>query len=296
MARYPRECGVKPPPFEYDAPTSLDEALALLAAHGDEVKVLAGGQSLLPLLNFRLVRPARLLDLNRVAELAYLRSDDGRLRIGSMVRSRTLERSREAGNSPLLQEAVGYSGHPQIRNRGTVGGSCAHADPAAELPCALLALDARLRLRSLRAERVVHADEFFVSTFTTALRPDELLVEVEVPAQQRRTGTAFLEHARVHGDFALAGAAAVVTVGDDGVVERAALSLLGVADRPVRRADAERALAGRPFGADGAREAAAVAVAGLEPLSDLRASGAYRNALAQELVRRAVLTAGSRAR
>ena len=181
---------MKPPPFAYDAPTSLQEALTLLAAHGDEVKVLAGGQSLLPLLNFRLIRPARLLDLNRVAELVYLRPDNGCLRIGAMTRSRSLERSEEAARFPLLREAVAHSGHPQIRNRGTVGGSCAHADPAAELPCALLALDARFRLRSLRDERVVPADEFFVSTFTTALRPDELFDVIEGHLRDSRLSVA----------------------------------------------------------------------------------------------------------
>jgi carbon-monoxide dehydrogenase medium subunit len=260
---------VKPPPFEYHAPRSLDEALALLAEHGDEAKALAGGQSLVPLLNFRIARPARLVDLNGVEELAGL---DG-LRIGAMTRARELERSEVA--TPLLREAVRHSGHAAIRNRGTVGGSCAHADPASELPCALTALDARFHVRSARGSRALGADEFFVSAFATALEPDELLTEIEVPAVAAGTGWAFVEHARVHGDFALAGAAVLVAPG------RAAVALLGAGDRPVRATAAEEALA------DGATadEVAALAAPG---------SG-YRNVLLSELVRRAIRLARERA-
>jgi CO/xanthine dehydrogenase FAD-binding subunit len=262
---------VKPPPFEYDAPDSLEEALALLAEHGDEAKVLAGGQSLIPLLNFRLVRPARLVDVNRVFELEGI--DGGR--IGALTRTRAIELEPPA---PLLGQAVRHAGHVQIRNRSTVGGSCAHADPAAELPTALLALGASFRLRSAGGERVVAAEDFFLGIFATALRPDELVVEVEVPAQ--RGPSAFVEHARIHGDFALAGAAVVLG-------ERPAVALMAVADRPVRALGAERILAEGGT----AEEAAAAAAAGLEPPSDLRASGRYRRTLAQELVRRAIVEA-----
>jgi aerobic carbon-monoxide dehydrogenase medium subunit len=258
---------MKPPPFEYDAPETLDEALALLAEHGDEAKVLAGGQSLVPLLNFRLVRPARLIDLNRVAELDRLA--DGC--IGAMTRSRTLE--LESG-IPLLRRAVRHSGHVQIRNRGTVGGSCAHADPASELPCALLALDARFRLRSAGGERVVAAEDFFLGAFSTALAPDELLVEIEVPPRPGGERSAFVEHARVHGDFAIAGAAVLRHPR-----ERLVISMLGGADRPVR--------VELP---DAGEEGAAEAVRNLDPPSDLRASGRYRKALLEELVRRAIRT------
>jgi CO/xanthine dehydrogenase FAD-binding subunit len=256
---------VKPALFAYHAPETLDEALALLAEHGDEAKVLAGGQSLVPLLNFRLVRPARLIDLNRVEELA--RGRDGR--IGAMTRSRTIERESDV---PLLRQAVRFSGHAQIRNRGTVGGSCAHADPASELPCALLALEARFRLRTARGERIVTASDFFLGTFATALAPDELLVEIEVPPRPDGERSAFLEHARVHGDFALAGAAVLRVPG-----ERLVVSTLGSADRPVR--------VELP---DAGEDAAADAVRDLDPPSDLRASAAYRKALLEELVRRAI--------
>ena len=256
---------MKPAPFAYDAPETLDEAVALLAQHGDEAKVLAGGQSLVPLLNFRLVRPARLVDLNRVRELALMANG----RIGAMTRARTVERESDVA---LLRQAIRFSGHPQIRNRGTLGGSCAHADPASELPCALLALDARMRLRSAAGERVVAADDFFLGTFATALAPDELLLEIELPPRPEGERSAFVEHARVHGDFAIAGAAVLRVPGGQMVV-----SMLGAADRPVR--------VELP---DAGEEAAALAVRDLDPPSDLRASGTYRKALLEELVRRAI--------
>jgi len=256
---------VKPPPFVYDAPETLDEALALLAEHGDDAKILAGGQSLVPLLNFRLVRPARLIDLNRVAGLDGM--ENGCIR--AMTRSRTIERESEL---PLLRRAVRFSGHAQIRNRGTVGGSCAHADPASELPCALLALGARFRLRSAQGERVLATEDFILGTFSTALAPDELLVDIEVPPRPEGERSAFVEHARVHGDFAIAGAAVLRVPG-----ERLVVSMLGGADRPVR---VELRDAGE--------EAAADAVRDLDPPSDLRASADYRRALLEELVRRAI--------
>lgn len=283
---------MKPPPFEYDAPASLEEALALLAEHGGEAKALAGGQSLVPLLNFRIVRPARLVDLNGVLELASLGDENGVLRVGAMTRSRALERSSlVAERWPLLREAVRHSGHAQIRNRGTVGGSCAHADPASELPCALTALDARFHVCSTRGARVLGAAELFLSTFTTALEPDELLTEIEVPPVAPRTGAAFVEHARVHGDFALGGAAALVTLGEDGRCVRAAIALLAAGDRPLRASAAERALAE----GEEAGEAAALAVEGVEPPGTVHAGSGYRRALLAELVRRAIVLAGERA-
>ena len=231
---------MKPAPFEYDAPTELEEALALLARHGEDAKVLAGGQSLVPLLNFRLARPARLIDVNRVAELGYLRRRDGVLRIGALTRAAALERSRVVGlHWPLLREAVRLSGHPQIRSRGTVGGSVAHADPASELPAVLTALDARFHIRSARGARTLRAEELFLGFLSTALEPDELLVEIEVPPLPPRTGTAIVEHARTHGDFAVGGAAAVLTLGQRGRCERVAIVLLAAGPAPRRAAAAE---------------------------------------------------------
>jgi CO/xanthine dehydrogenase FAD-binding subunit len=285
---------VKPAPFEYDDPRRLGDALALLAEHGEEAKVLAGGQSLVPLLNFRLARPARIVDVNRVDELAYLRRRGGSLRIGALARALALERSPlVAARWPLLREAARLVAHPPIRARGTVAGSVAHADPAAELPAALTALDARFHVRSARGSRSLRADELFVTHLTTALAPDELLVEIEVAPLPPRTGAAFVEHARVHGDFALAGAAAVVTLGGDGACERAAIALCAAAPTPVRAAEAEAALAGRRVD----RRTAAMAAALTASAVDVPASAArYRRALVAELTARALVTAASRAK
>ena len=262
---------MKPAPFDYVAPSSLDEALELL---DEDSRVLAGGQSLVPLLNFRLARPERLVDVNRLEELAYLRSDGGALRIGALARQAGVERSREVAERwPLLHQAVRLVGHAQLRSRGTVAGSVAHADPAAELPVALAALDARFRARSVRGWRELSAAELFVGPLVTALQPDEMLVEIEVPPLPEGAGTAFVEHARTHGDFALAGAAAVLAPG------HAALALLGAAPTSVRAPAAERALL------EGAApsEAAALAAEGVDD--------PYRRALVAELARRAIVQA-----
>jgi CO/xanthine dehydrogenase FAD-binding subunit len=260
---------MKPAPFEYEAPKTVDGALGAL---GDDAKVLAGGQSLVPLLNFRLARPDRIVDVNGLDELAYVRRAGGVLRIGALTRQATLERSQLVlARWPLLHQAVRLVGHVQIRSRGTVGGSVAHADPAAELPAALMALDARFHVRSRAGARTLGAEELFVGPLTTALEPDELLVEIDVPPLPEGAGTAFVEHARTHGDFAVAGAAAVVAPG-----EHAAIALLGAGPTPRRAPDAERALLA---GAE-PREAAELAAAVVED--------DYRRALTAELVRRAI--------
>jgi CO/xanthine dehydrogenase FAD-binding subunit len=268
---------MKPAPFEYDAPESVEEALDLLARHGEDAKVLAGGQSLVPLLNFRLARPERLVDVNRLGELAYVRESDGRLKLGALTRTAALERSElVALRWPLLREAVRYAGHPQIRSRGTVGGSVAHADPAAELPVVLTALDARFTVRSVRGARTLAPSELFAGFLTTTLAPDELVVEIDVPPLPPGAGTAFVEYARVHGDFALAGAA--VTVSSAG----AAVVLLRAAPTPLRVADAERALV---EGAD--EDAARLAVAAADV-------DGPRRALLEDVTRRAIALARER--
>ena len=285
---------MKPAPFAYDQPRSVEDAVGLLARYGDDAKVLAGGQSLIPLLNFRLARPERLVDINRIDELAYIRRREESLHLGALTRMAALERSPlVAARWPLLVEAAHLVGHAQIRSRGTVGGSVAHADPAAELPAALAALRATFHVRSRRGSRTLAADEFFVTHLTTALAPDELLVEIAVQPLATRTGTAIVEYARVHGDFALGGAAVVLSLQEDGACAGASIVLLAAAQAPLRASAAEESLAGAA--PEGAALAAAAELAG----DEIKVSGPdapYRRALVAELTRRALATAAERAR
>jgi carbon-monoxide dehydrogenase medium subunit/6-hydroxypseudooxynicotine dehydrogenase subunit alpha len=283
---------VKPSAFEYETPERTDEALELLARDPEETKVLAGGQSLVPLLNFRLARPDRLVDLNGVGELAYLRRDDGALRIGAMTRQATLERSSIVEERwPLLKQAIRLVAHPQIRNRGTVGGSAAHADPAAELPVALTALDATFHIRSARGSRAVPARDFFLQPLMSAIEPGELLVEIETLPMAANSGTAFVEYARRHGDFALGGAAVVLEHEDDGSIGRAAIALLGAGPTPLRASAAEAALVGATVDEASAAEVAALAVEDVRPTGDIHGSAEYRQGLLRSLVRQALLQA-----
>lgn len=287
---------MKPAPFEYDDPRSVDETIGLLAKYGDECKLLAGGQSLVPLMNFRLARPGRLIDINRVESLGRIRVENGRLQLGAMVRHAQLEHSNDiAARWPLLHEAVGWVGHAQIRNRGTVGGSVAHADPAAELPCALAALDARFHVLSKRGPRVLRWDQIFVSEFTTSLAPDELLTAIEVPPQESSVGTAFVEFARRHGDFALGGAAVTVKLGPDGRCARATIALLSAGSRPVRAEAAEGQLLGNRFDEAAIRAASVAAVEGVHPTGDLHGSSEYRVKLLRVMAERALTRAAQRA-
>jgi carbon-monoxide dehydrogenase medium subunit len=287
---------VKPPPFDYHAPESLAEALELLATLGDEAKVLAGGQSLVPLLNLRLARPANLVDINKLNALGEIGSLDGGLRIGALVRQRAAERSDLVRQRcPLLAEALPMIGHPQIRNRGTIGGSLAHADPASELPAVAAALDADLVVRSARGERVLKPDEFFVSYLTTSLAPDELLVELRLSAWPVGTGWAFMEISRRHGDFAMVGVASTLRLAPDGSIAAARLAYTGVGEAPIRAHDAERKLVGQPALDSTFAAAAEAATAVLEPPSDVHATAAYRRHITGTLTRRALALATTRA-
>ena len=287
---------MKPPPFEYHDPETTAEAVGLLAEQGDEVKVLAGGQSLVPLLNFRLARPDRLVDINRIDELSYIRETSGSLQIGAMTRQSTLEVSDLARtHCPLLVDALKWVGHAQIRNRGTVGGSVAHADPAAELPLVCSALDARLRVQSASGERTVDAADFFVTHLTTAIQPDELLTEIEVPKLADRTGTAVVEFARRHGDFALGGAAVALTLDASGKTSDVRIALLSAAPTPIRATDAEQAISGNVVDEELAREAQALTEAAISPTGDIHGGAEYRRGLIGAMVRRAVLEANERA-
>ena len=288
---------MKPAKFEYDDPRTVDDALELLARYGDDCKVLAGGQSLVPLMNFRLARPGRLIDINGIDSLSYIRNDSGRLVIGAMTRHSHLEHSEEVAKRwPQLTEAIGWVGHGQIRNRGTIGGSAAHADPAAELPAAFAALDASFEIRSKRGSRNLGWREFFVSEFTTALAPDELVTAVAIPAQDPSTGTAFVEYARRHGDFALGGAAVTVKVRPDGRCESVTIALLSAGPAPVRAEAAEGQLAGARLDEATIRAASAEAVKGLHPTSDLHGSTEYRIGLLRTMTERALTKAAQRAR
>ena len=288
---------MKPAPFDYFSPATVEEALALLDEHGGDAKPLAGGQSLIPAMNFRLARPAVLVDLNRIAELAYVRAAPGGVAIGAMTRQRAVERSDDVARAaPLLGEAMPSIAHPQIRNRGTMGGSIAHADPSAELPAVMLALDAQFRAKSATGERSIPAGEFFKGMLETALAPGELLVEIAVPRLPASSGTAFLEMARRHGDYALVGVAVVVTLDTRGRCQEAKLSLLSVGDGPVLANEAGKVLAGQSPSEELLRAAGdAAATRDVDPPSDIHASAAYRRQLVAVLTRRALARAFERA-
>jgi aerobic carbon-monoxide dehydrogenase medium subunit len=280
---------MKPPPCDYRCPSSLDEALALRSEYAADCAVLAGGQSLMPMLNLRLARPAVLIDLGRVAELSGISELDGGVALGAMTRQRTVERSeliRE--RAPLVTQALAHVGHPAIRNRGTVGGSLSHADPAAELPAVAVALDAELVARSATGQRTIAAEDFFVGFYSTAMEPDELLLEVRIPAPAGDVGTAFVEIARRHGDFALVGVAAAVARDGDGVITDARLVFTGLAGQPVRARQAEASLRGAWPGPDAFAAAAALVGGEIEARTDAHATGDYRRRVAGVLARRAL--------
>ena len=288
---------MKPAPFEYQAPATLDAALDLLAHRGGEAKLLAGGQSLIPVMNFRLAEPALLVDINKLTELDFIRRDgDGGLRIGALTRQRRLERdSAVAEAAPLLHETMPFIAHPQIRNRGTFGGSLAHADPAAELPAVAVALRARFRLRKAGGERWVNAAEFFAGLFTTSLEPDEMLVEAAIPPLSPRTGCAFLEIARRHGDYAQVGIAALVTLDDAGRCREARLVFLSAGDVPVEARGAAGLLAGQEISPAAIAAAAEKAAQEIRPFSDLHATADFKRHLARVLTGRALRKATERA-
>ncbi|HEV7664574.1 MAG TPA: xanthine dehydrogenase family protein subunit M [Chloroflexota bacterium] len=287
---------MKPAPFEYVAPRSIDEAIAALAEGGADAKILAGGQSLIPLLNFRLARPTLLVDLNRVIELAYVTPRDGGVAIGAMTRQRTAEHTPELAHAqPLLVEAIGHVGHTAIRSRGTVGGSLAHADPAAELPAVAVCLEAQLTIAGPRGRRKVAAEDFFQGYLTTLLEPDEILIDSWLPPLRPRTGQAWVEFARRHGDFALAGVAVSLSLDAAGDVSAARIVLTGVGGKPERAREAETLLSGGSI-AERASAAANAARSAIDPDSDIHASKEYRTHLAGVLTERAIRLAYERAK
>jgi carbon-monoxide dehydrogenase medium subunit len=290
---------MKPASFKYYAPTTVDEALARLAEYGWDAKVLAGGQSLIPMMNFRLAQPAVIVDMNNVSELFYISPNrDGGVRLGAMTRQSQVERDPLIAEvAPMIHAAMPKIAYPQVRSRGTFGGSIAHADPSAELVAASAVLDARFLLRSKkRGERWVLANEFFVGLFTTVLEPDELLVEVRLPPMPRHSGWSFIEVARRHHDFALVGVAAVVTLDDGGRCDGARLVYFSVGDGPVEAHQAVAVLKGQQASDEAIREAAETAGdADVDPQSDINASAEYRRHLVKVLGRRALAEAFERA-
>ncbi|MBI3764260.1 MAG: xanthine dehydrogenase family protein subunit M [Chloroflexi bacterium] len=289
---------MKPPRFEYVAPRTLDEALAFLARSPDETKLIAGGQSLVPLLNLRLIRPKYVVDLNTVEGLSEIRRPaEGALRLGAMVRQRALENHPLVRQlAPLLPEAARYVAHAAIRNRGTVGGSLAHADPAAELPAAMTVLRARLTLnRADGATRSLSPEEFFLGPLTTAIRPDEILTAIEIEPPPENTGWAFLEVARVHGAFALVGVAALVHLDRNGIVDLARIALCGVDGVPYAPEWFEEMIVGQRPGSDLFSQVGRRLRETLQPVSDPVIGAEYRRTAASSLVVRALDTAHRRA-
>ena len=278
---------MKPPPFAYECPRDVAEAVALLAAHGGDARPLAGGQSLVPLLNFRLARPAVLVDLNRIEALGRIKVEDGALRIGAMARQAAVEADPDVARGwPLLTEAIGHIAHPQIRNRGTIGGSLAHNDPAAELPAAMLALDAEMTAQGPAGERTIAARNFFAGTMETALAPDELLTGIRVPALPEGTGWGFQEVARRQGDFAFVAVVVLLRPEGAGGID-ARVVVTGTGDGPARIPQAEAILSERGRVADACAAAADAAAEACEPADDPHAPAWYRQKLVAALTRRA---------
>jgi CO/xanthine dehydrogenase FAD-binding subunit len=283
---------MKPAAFEYVRPRSLGDALEVLREHGDEAKVLAGGQSLVPMMNFRLARPAVIVDLNGLPELAYIRAEGSGLALGAMTRQRTIEKSalvRE--RSPLLAEATPWIGHLPIRTRGTIGGSLVHADPAAEYPVVMVALEAVLTVARHGGTRQVAAAEFFQTYLSTVIEPDEILTEIRVPALPPRARAAFVEISRRHGDFALVAAAASVDVDPSGHIALARVALGGVGPVPIRAREAEAMLMGQRPTAALLAQAAASVMGQTDPPDDIHASAEYRREMSAVFTRRALTAA-----
>jgi aerobic carbon-monoxide dehydrogenase medium subunit len=290
---------MKPPPFEYYAPTTVEEALSHLAKHGYDAKPLAGGQSLIPMMNFRLAQPSVLVDLNNISELSYIRSDDnGGVLVGAMTRHKTVGNGALiAKHVPLVHAAIPNIGTPQVRTRGTFGGSLSHADPSAELVAISVATNGRFKLRSQKGERWVPAGEFFIGLFSSALEPEELLVEIHLPRLPERSGWSLMEVARRHNDFALLGVAAVVTLDKKGNCEEAKMVFLSAGDRPMEAHQAAGLLKGQNPTAEAIQAAAdKAASADIEPGSDIHATAEFRRHLANVLTRRALDEAFQRAR
>ncbi len=279
--------------FVYHCPKTLDEALSLLGERGGEAKVIAGGQSLLPMMAMRLSSPAHLVDIGQIDSLHAIEGVHlgGVISIGANVRHAEIERSDAVRDQPLLARVAPLIGHRAIRNRGTVCGSIAHADPAAEWPAAAVALDAEIVVASMSGSRTVRAVDFFQGFLTTVLRDDEMVTHVRWPSSLHRVGSAVHEVSRRHGDFAMCGAMAVLSLADDGIIDRASIALFGIASMPVRATEAEHVLRGQTPTASLFAEASAIAGRHIDPSSDLHATAAYRRHVTASLIARCLTDA-----
>ena len=288
---------MKPAPFEYYAPDSIEQAVDLFSQYNRDAKILAGGQSLVPAMNFRVVQPSVLIDLNRVGELSYIREEGDVIRVGAMARERHLEFDASIEKrTPLLHEAVPFIAHPQIRNRGTIGGSIVHSDPAAELPVLMTALNARLKARNTSGERWIDAQDFFVGMFTTALEADEILVEIELPFMPARTGWSFMEVAPRAGDYAMMGVAALVTLDESGKCIGAKLVYLNAGEGPIHAEKAAKLLEGENLNEKAIEEAAVLASEKeINPFGNMHASADFQRHLAKVLTQKTLRLATQRA-
>ena len=286
---------MKPSAFEYFTPLTLPEAVELLQVHGDEAKILAGGQSLVPMMNFRVARPKILIDINKVKELVYIGEEKDELVVGSLVRERALEVSSLVGKKcPILAEAISQIGHLPIRTRGTIGGSLVHADPSAEIPVVICALGGRMKVVGPTGERALAADEFFLTYLTSALEPGEILVEVRIPTLPANTGWSFMELSRRHGDFGIVVVASILFMENKELCRKASIALGGVGPTPLRAAAAEKILAGQKLTEELIREAGVKAAGATEPESDYHASEEYRKDMARVFTQRSLQEAWTR--
>ena len=284
-----------PAQFDYVAPSTLDEALSLLAEHADDAKILAGGHSLIPAMKLRLAQPSLLIDIGRLKDLSYIREEGGRILVGALTTHYQLESSARLREvCPLLPECAASIGDVQVRNRGTIGGSLAHADPAADWPAAVIALGAELVAVSAQGERIISADDFFVEMLTTALQPGEVLREIRVPIPPERTGQAYMKVHHPASGFAVVGVAVSLTLGVDGKCSSAGVGVTGVAAKAYRAAQVESALVGAAPDEKAAASAASHAAEGVDANGDLYASDEYRRHLAQVYTRRAIVEAAGR--
>lgn len=285
-----------PPPFEYLRPKTVPEAIAMLQEHGDEAKILSGGQSLIPMMKLRLARPGYLIDINRISGLSHIKEEGGYLKIGGLAREAELEASPVVrANYPIISDTAHVIADPQVRNLATVAGNLAHGDPANDHPATMIALSAQVVANGSKGERVIPIENFFLSLFSTALRQDEILIEIRIPIPPPRSGGAYFKMERKVGDFATAAVAAQLTLDDQGACQKAGIGLTNVGATPIKARKAEAFLQGKKLDEATIRQAAQLAADEAEPSADLRGPVEYKKGLVKELAKRALLRALERA-